>query len=167
MRVARYQVKRVSRMALCVMLGVLMAGVIAAGWNASRSRPNAAKTLVASKTKPVNATLRTLLPLQAPVCVTAPMGMISWWPGEGNADDIQDGNNGTLVGGATFAPGMVGQAFSLDGVNDWVEAPDADNLDLSSQITIDAWIKPAVLGGRIVDKTTPGGTDGYLLDTFG
>src|SRR6266850_4329614 len=149
MRVTTYQVKSVSRIALSVTLGVLIAGVIASGWNAPRTRTNTAKTLVTPKAKPVNATRRTLPALQGPACVTAPTGMISWWPGEGNADDIQDGNNGTLVGGATFAPGMVGQAFSLDGVNDWVEAPDADNLDLSSQITIDAWIKPTVLGGRI------------------
>ena len=48
-------------------------------------------------------------------CVAAPSGMVSWWPGDGNADDIVDGSPGTLQGGATFAPGMVGQAFSFPG----------------------------------------------------
>ncbi|MBI3058987.1 MAG: hypothetical protein HYY81_06725 [Deltaproteobacteria bacterium] len=33
-----------------------------------------------------------------------------WWPGNGHAGDIKDGNDGTLQNGATFAPGMVGQA---------------------------------------------------------
>ncbi|MCD6394767.1 MAG: hypothetical protein J7M40_14845, partial [Planctomycetes bacterium] len=35
-------------------------------------------------------------------------------------------------------------------------------------LTIEAWVKPAQLaagGGRIVDKITPGGSDGFLLDT--
>ena len=40
-------------------------------------------------------------------------GIVSWWPGEGNADDIVGGNHGALKNGATFAPGIVGQAFSF------------------------------------------------------
>ena len=34
---------------------------------------------------------------------------------------------------------------------------------------IEAWVRPGALppgGGRIVDKTTPGGSDGWLLDTY-
>ena len=34
--------------------------------------------------------------------------------------DIQGSNNGTPLNGATFASGKVGQAFSFDGVNDYV-----------------------------------------------
>ncbi len=99
-------------------------------------------------------------------CVLPPLGMVSWWPGDGNANDIIDGNNGTLVNGATFAAGRVGQAFSLDGADDHVQVPDSAGLDLTSQITIDAWINPAVLGRRVVDKITAGGADGYLLDIW-
>ena len=43
--------------------------------------------------------------------------MISWWPGDGYAFDIQGVNNGTLQGGATFTAGKVRQAFNFDGVN--------------------------------------------------
>src|SRR5437764_4247741 len=32
----------------------------------------------------------------APSCAAAPAGMISWWKGQGNANDSQDDNNGTL-----------------------------------------------------------------------
>src|SRR5262249_44765099 len=32
-----------------------------------------------------------------------PDGIAGWWPGDGNANDIVGGNNGTLQGGATFA----------------------------------------------------------------
>jgi hypothetical protein len=39
-------------------------------------------------------------------------------------------------------------------------------LDLSNGCTIEAWIRPeAGASGRIVDKITPGGSDGFLLDT--
>ena len=33
-------------------------------------------------------------------CVDPPADLISWWPGEGNADDVIGGNHGTLVNGA-------------------------------------------------------------------
>jgi YVTN family beta-propeller protein len=68
--------------------------------------------------------------------------MVSWWPGDGNANDIQDGNHGTLRNGATFAPGKVGQAFSLDGVAAFVDVPASPNLNITSSFTWDAWINP-------------------------
>src|SRR6266540_2897732 len=34
-------------------------------------------------------------------CVVAPANMISWWPGDGNANDIKGTNNGFLQPGAT------------------------------------------------------------------
>src|SRR5262249_60170423 len=73
-------------------------------------------------------------------CVTPPPNMVSWWPGDGNANDIQDGNNGTLQGGATFAAGKVAQAFSFDGVNGSVTVPDSANLDITGPLTIDVWV---------------------------
>jgi len=39
----------------------------------------------------------------------------------------------------------------------------------ASGLTVEAWVKPERLGGggaRLVDKITPGGSDGFLLDTF-
>src|SRR5213080_193555 len=55
----------------------------------------------------------------AQACIPPPAGVVAWYPGDGNASDTQ-GHNGTLQGGATFTAGKVGQAFSLDGVNDYV-----------------------------------------------
>ena len=49
------------------------------------------------------------------LCTPPPPGMVAWWPGEGNANDIRGGNNGTPQGGVTFPAGEVGQAFSFDG----------------------------------------------------
>lgn len=72
---------------------------------------------------------------KAQSCVTPPPGLVSWWPGDGNADDIIGGNHGTL-NGATFAAGMVGQAFSFDGVDDYVDLPE---MILSGPFTIEMW----------------------------
>jgi hypothetical protein len=79
----------------------------------------------------------------APGCpgVAPPPNMVSWWPGDGNAFDIQGGHHGTPQNGATFAPGKVGQAFSFDGVDDHVNVPDAPSLRANGQLTIDFWAK--------------------------
>ncbi|MBI2175001.1 MAG: LamG domain-containing protein, partial [Candidatus Omnitrophica bacterium] len=89
-------------------------------------------------------------PPPADTCVEPPSGLVSWWPADGNADDIQNGNDGMLQGGVTFAPGKVGQAFSFDGVDDFVKIPASANLDvgLGSGFTLDAWIKPTDVGYR-------------------
>lgn len=90
--------------------------------------------------------------LPAQTCVQPADGLISWWPGDGDASDIKDGNPGMLVGGATFAAGMVGQAYSLDGVDDYVEVPDSPSLTPTS-LTLDAWVNPLDLdGATIVSK---------------
>ena len=47
--------------------------------------------------------------------ISPPAGLVSWWPGDGNANDIVGDNHGTLENGATFATGKVNQAFSFDG----------------------------------------------------
>ena len=72
--------------------------------------------------------------------IEPPAGMVSWWTGDGHADDIIDGNHGTLEGGATFAPGMVDQAFSLDGDGDYVAAPFVQE----GPFTVDFWAKADV-----------------------
>jgi hypothetical protein len=89
-----------------------------------------------------------------PVCTQAPSGLITWWPGAGNANDLIGANNGTPQNGATFAPGEVGTAFSFDGMNDYVLVPDSRSLDVSSGLTIEAWVKTSGTAdySRIVDK---------------
>ena len=75
-------------------------------------------------------------------CVTPPAGLVSWWPGEGNANDIVGTNNGTLYNGVGFAPGVVGQAFSFNGSsNSYVEVADSPALQLTNAVTIECWAK--------------------------
>jgi Ca2+-binding RTX toxin-like protein len=78
----------------------------------------------------------------APTCVAPPAGLVSWWPGEGNAQDIVDGNDGLLRNGVTFVSGMVGQALSFDGVDDYVEVASSPTLQFGTgDFTIDFWAR--------------------------
>jgi hypothetical protein len=97
-----------------------------------------------------NTTVAAPTDIRVELCVQPPPGLVSWWPGEGNADDMADGNNGALRNGATFAAGRVGQAFSVDGINDFVSFPDSGNLNITSSYTWNAWIDPVSLAGQPV-----------------
>lgn len=93
-----------------------------------------------------------------PSCFPPPAGLVSWYPGEGNANDIVGSNNGTLQNGTAFAAGEVGQAFSLDGINDYVDLGSGFNLD---KMTLDAWVyvdsSTNIGEKRVISK------DNYLL----
>lgn len=73
--------------------------------------------------------------------VSAPAGLIGWWPGDGGANDIFSTNNGTLHGNATAnALGVVGTGFLLDGTNSFVSIPDSLALH-PANLTIEAWVR--------------------------
>jgi len=64
-------------------------------------------------------------------------------------DQSQYGNDGTIYG-ATRVRGIIGKALSFDGVDDYVEVPDSESLDITDAITIMAWIKRESTGTRDV-----------------
>lgn len=99
-----------------------------------------------------------------PVCSGVPGGIISWWPGEGNAQDIVGQYDGTLQGGATFSTGMVGQAFSLDGIDDVIVVNDNAALNPAS-ITVEAWVKPNSVPA-LADVLTKWGFDATVDSYF-
>jgi len=76
-------------------------------------------------------------------CDPVTSGLIGWWPGDGNTNDVIGSNNGMLKNGATFAAGKIGQAFSTDGVNDYVETASPLPITGNAARTACAWIKPA------------------------
>src|SRR5436853_6014099 len=97
-------------------------------------------------------------------CATPPNGMISWWPGDGNYHDIQDGNNGAPIGSVGFGNGQVGSAFSFNG-NGQINIGNPPNLDLTgTAVSLDAWINPSSSGqtAMIAGKTLSGFND-YVL----
>jgi hypothetical protein len=75
-------------------------------------------------------------------CVTPPSGLVAWYPGDGNADDIQGGLHGAMQNGAAFTPGMVAQAFRLNGVNAHVSINTPGFVKGQSAATVDAWVRP-------------------------
>jgi len=70
---------------------------------------------------------------------TAIPALVSWWPGEGNANDIVGGHNGVLHGTASYITGKVGQGFLFDGNGD-IEVADVPSLNQTNQLTIEAWV---------------------------
>ena len=83
-------------------------------------------------------------------CVEPPEGLISWWPGDGSPEDIQDANDGRLENRATFASGIVGQAFSFDGVDDSVQVADNANLNPGTgDFSVDFWMSTDVSGVQL------------------
>jgi hypothetical protein len=82
-------------------------------------------------------------------CIPRPAGMVSWWPGEGNALDFVHHNDGALYFDTTFAAGMVGQAFSFDGADDKVIIANETAFNFTNQVSVEAWVLSSV------------GSDGY------
>jgi hypothetical protein len=92
-------------------------------------------------------------PTSNPTCVSPPAGLVSWWPGDGNAEDITGSNGGAMVGNVTFVPGMVGQAFHFfpgptgnETYTAYVDVGNSPSLQVSSgDFTVDAWVYPEAI----------------------
>jgi hypothetical protein len=75
-------------------------------------------------------------------CFPLPAGLVSWWPGENSGIDVAGTNHAVGVGGLGFAPGRVNQAFNLDGVSAFAQAPSPTGLPLGSQPrTVALWFR--------------------------
>jgi hypothetical protein len=76
-------------------------------------------------------------------------------------DQTGTGHTGTIAGAAWTAQGKFGNALTFDGVNDWVTVNDANDLDFTTGLTVEAWVFPTVSGGgswrNVVIKERPGG----------
>ena len=56
---------------------------------------------------------------------------MSHWTGDNTPSDSVGSNHGTLNGDTTYATGKIGDAFSLDGTDDYVNVPDSASLDVA------------------------------------
>ncbi|MHB8519340.1 MAG: LamG-like jellyroll fold domain-containing protein [Limisphaerales bacterium] len=127
---------------------------------------------------PVSSVVTSTVTVVQPACVLPPAGLIGWWPGDGNADDIIGGHNGTLLTNTTFVAGEVGQAFHLDGFSAGVVVSNTASLNFGpdADFSIEAWINLNPLLQQqwftIVDKRNApemvggvqyGGAVGYAL----
>jgi hypothetical protein len=77
------------------------------------------------------------------------------WTGTGVVTDGSGkGNNGTVVGHITSAPGKFGGAAFFDGYS-YIDVPDSPTLAPTDQLTVAAWIYPTMQlggGGGIITK---------------
>ena len=48
----------------------------------------------------------------------------------------------------------------------YLSIPHNKSLNCNKALTLEAWIKPKNLGGRIIDKCVAGTTQGYDMDTY-
>lgn len=76
----------------------------------------------------------------APTCVNPPAGLVSWWPGDTNNDDIAGSNNPDAATGVSLVPGEVLYGFSL-GKNGYLQVAPATSL-ANQNFTWAAWVKP-------------------------
>lgn len=121
---------------ILLLLAILLAGIVGvSGANAAQGLPSQAIQTIA-------------FGYQSSSCIQAPDGLIDWWTADGNSYDLVGGHHGTLVNGTTYAPGMIGQAFSFDGVNDSI---DLGNWFNYQDFTITMWVKPGTTQLRYAD----------------
>lgn len=78
-------------------------------------------------------------------------------------------NNAGTSNTPTFTAGKYGNALTLNGTNQYATAADEDSLDLSTGMTVAAWIKPSKNGTQNILKKTVGTStaNGYELSLSG
>jgi glucose/arabinose dehydrogenase len=102
----------------------------------------------------------------------APPGLVAAYnfnEGSGTVatDASGNGNNGTITGAAWNTGGKYGQALSFDGVNDWVTINDSAGLDLTSGMTLEAWVWPTSQSGwETVIFKEMAGDHAYVLYSY-
>ncbi|HEY3181756.1 MAG TPA: LamG-like jellyroll fold domain-containing protein, partial [Gaiellaceae bacterium] len=100
---------------------------------------------------------------------TGPVAAYSFDAGSGTtlADLSGNGNNGTITG-ASWTSGKNGGALSFNGSSSYVTVPDAASLDLTTAMTVEAWIFATGSSfGTIVAKERTGGGFPYGLEQGG
>lgn len=87
--------------------------------------------------------------------------------GSGTINDTSGNNNSGLNNGATCgATGKLNTALSFNGTNNYISIPDANSLDLTTNISVSAWVyaNSYPLWATILGKTTSGSwANGYGL----
>lgn len=99
-------------------------------------------------------------------------GLVGEWLFNGNTNDTSGyGSNGVATGASLTLDrfSAANRSYDFNGVDQWIEVPDAPSLRVMSNWTLSAWVRPETLTSpyleRIIDK---GGDDfsgnpGYML----
>lgn len=106
-----------------------------------------------------------------PVAVAGQVGAWSFNEGTGGtvADSSGQNNTGTVQGATWTTAGRYGGALTFDGTNDYVTVPDANSLDLTTGMTMTAWVRPTTLGAwrQVLLKERPNGLTYAMYATGG
>jgi RHS repeat-associated protein len=80
-----------------------------------------------------------------------PSSLISWWPGDASVLDTVGGFAGALRGGATTGPGLVNEAFALNGTTAFVEVTNVAALNVgTTDFTLALWVNFTTTTGEQV-----------------
>jgi hypothetical protein len=85
--------------------------------------------------------------------------------GTTTADASGSGNNGTLSNAAWATGGKYGAALSFNGTNARVNVPNSASLQLSSAMTLEAWVNPSTVSNAWRDVIYKGNDNYYLEAT--
>ena len=122
-------------------LGTATTSPFSFNWN---SVPAGTYSLTAIATDNLGATTTSMpvsLTINPPtVCIPAPDGLVTWWPGDGNADDIIGKNGGVVFGATSFVAGKVGRAFNLNGIDGYVIRTNAVATTAVDNWSMAAWV---------------------------
>ena len=96
----------------------------------------------------------TSAPVTVTVNNTGPAGLVAAYgfnAGSGTtaADSSGNNNNGTTANTTWSTAGKFGNALSFNGTNAWVTVPDANSLDLTTGMTLEAWLNPTTSTGWV------------------
>jgi len=102
-----------------------------------------------TKTYPNLITVTAPPPPPPPVSVTSLVGLVAAYgfeeiSGVTVADASGKGNHGIIKEAVSITTGHSGNALKFDGVNDWVTVNDSVSLDLTTGMTLEAWVYPTV-----------------------
>ncbi len=77
-------------------------------------------------------------------------GLADFYAGQGNALDSAGNNNGTLVGGVGYAPGLAGQAFSFSGQGSYIALGAGPDIVGTGAFAVAAWVKTTSTGTEVI-----------------
>ena len=100
----------------------------------------------------------------------APSGLVAAYAfdtGSGTTvtDSSGNGNNGTVANGTWSTAGKYGDALQFNGSSSLVTIPNATSLQLSSGMTLEAWVNPSAVGNNWRDVVYKGNDNYYLEAT--
>jgi fibronectin type 3 domain-containing protein len=102
--------------------------------------------------------------------LAAPSGLVAAYAfDEGSGSTVTDasgnGNNGTLTNATWATTGKYGKALSFNGTTALVTIPNSASLQLSSGMTLEAWVNPSTVDGNWRDVIYKANDNYYLEGT--